>query len=788
MIKLSKLSLWILTTFVVVFSASIILTAILFSPKLGTVDAFNSSSGSNSYVEVPEIYDIDGVFVGSRFNTLISYLSSDGTLNGVNTSNQTAADIRAYTYGGKTNGQSVVVTLGGYKWQVVYLTTNNEGDRIATLLMFDYDGTSTYGNNSAFYGTSDFTTDYPTSMYGTSYIRAVTLNNGGVYADIKNNSNNPTDNDLLTATQSVDHKYALFTVPSLGLTQFLEQPQNMPYQTQSQLTGSNNPTNYTLNNESLSRVSSGWYNNSATSYSYQDRDYYTQWGTDYLWLPSISETGTANSELGIWELSTTERAASTSPASYWWSRSGYYSTSHDAYYLNSSGSSYGSNYVNYSYGVRAALHLNLDSAALRVAQDDSHLITASVSGDMTDFIKLNKNEAFTYPNLLPQFTATAENGYYISHITVNGTQITPSNNSSSYTQGVGYKIKCYRVENEVQIILDDVSTNINIVVYGSQYNTNVNVEAVGLGLDLLYDYTYSWVEDNLISTQIVAQFSTNKQIRLFIDGARVELVGNSNTGGVLIDGTTITYSHSIYDNYVNITVQGMPIDISHRIIVTHYTGSGSSVTTSFSGGSGSVTVTSSDSDVQRLVIKPNNNSSGQTCYVGSIVIDGMEFSLDYYSAYLFGAGTASSIRYTTSDTSNAVVLEITGLGEPMHIEFNITTIRPEYDVPPTSGGGVGISGSTVVTAGLGGEARIVGMDNTTETGDTVSLMAVAYSGYRFVGWVDATDESTILSTSASETFDKADVSGMVLKALFVSTSQGNSANSTTDNGTLPDIL
>ena len=124
----------------------------------------------------------------------------------------------------------------------------------------------------------------------------------------------------------------------------------------------------------------------------------------------------------------------------------------------------------------------------------------------------------------------------------------------------------------------------------------------------------------------------------------------------------------------------------------------------------------------------------------------------------------------------------------MHIEFNITTVRPEYDVPPTSGGGVGISGSTVVTAGLGGEARIVGMDNTAETGDTVSLMAVAYSGYRFVGWVDATDESTILSTSASETFDKADVSGMVLKALFVSTSQSNSANSTTDNGTLPDIL
>ena len=776
MIKLSKTKTSLIVALVCIFGITTLLIAFLFTPK-DSVNAFTSVSSSNAVI-IPQLWDESTQsFNKTNFRTLLSYISSDGTINGVNTTQQTAADIRNYTYGGKESGKSVVVTLGDYQWQVVYLTRTGDttGDRIATLLMVDNDGTATYGNSSSYYGGGGFTSGYPTCMYGTSYIRAVTLNNGGPYVNITSNSSNPTS--VTQSTQDSSHKYALFTVDSLGLTQYLVQPQNVWYQTQSQ--GNTNGTGYVLNNESLATNLSGYY----ISNTYQTKTYYTQWGNDHLWLPSLSETGQSDTYDGIWELSTTERSASTN----WWSRSGLSSSSSNAYYLYSSGSSYSYNSVRDSYGVRAALHLNIDSAVVSAAL--AFNISASVASNVADVIQLDKNSEIYYTdtaiNIYPTFIISTTPGYYVTHITVNGTRVEPSDNASTFTQGTGYSIKFYRMSNKVYIMLDNVSRHIDIVVYGDALD--VNVVAGEPSITLMPEFMYSWYEDGYITTRIAAEFVTNDKVQLFIDGAMVQLIGDSNTGAVVVDDSTITYSHSIFQNYINITIKGLSTETSHQIVVGQYTGSGSSVTTSFSGGSGSVTVTSSDSDVQRLVIKPNNNSGGQTCYVGSIVIDGMEFSLDYYSAYLFGAGTASSIRYTTSDTSNAVVLEITGLGEPMHIEFNITTVRPEYDVPPTSGGGVGISGSTVVTAGLGGEARIVGMDNTAETGDTVLLMAVAYSGYPFVGWVDATDESTTLSTSASETFDKADVSGMVLKALFAPTST-TSTDNTTDNGQNTDVL
>ncbi len=269
----------------------------------------------------------------------------------------------------------------------MYLTRTNDtsGDRIATLLMLDTDGTSTYGNRTSYYGTNSFTSNYPTSMYGTSYIRAVTLNNGGPYVPITSNSSNPSS--TTTASQSSSHKYAIFTVEkeSEDLTDYLCKPNNVWYQKQSQ--GNSNESGFTLNNESLdTNITSGWYNNS-TSYTYQNKTYYTQWGQDYLWLPSLSETGSSDSYKGIWELSTTERATTSSKASYFWSRSGSFSYSFNASSLNASGGSYGNSGVNYTNGVRAALHLNLDliaqSTALIVTANANNTSYGTVSGGGT---------------------------------------------------------------------------------------------------------------------------------------------------------------------------------------------------------------------------------------------------------------------------------------------------------------------------------------------------------------------------------------------------------------------
>ena len=396
--RLSKVKTGIVVAIASIFCLATLLTAFLFSPN-GIVNATPEPAGD--WISVPQLWDSDKMsFNETNLNQLLSYISSDGTINGVNTTRQTAADIRGYTYGGKYADQYIKVTIGDYDWIVVYLTRTNDttGARIATLLMVDNDGTATYGNSSSNYGGNSFTSGYPTSMYGTSHIRAVTLNNGGPYVKIANNNSNPTS--VTQATQDSSHKYALYTVESNGLTDFIVQPQNMWYQTQSQ--GNANAIGCTLNNESLATNLTGWYNNS-TSYTYQTKQYYTQWGQDYLWLPSLSEAGIGGSELGIWELSTKERSASTT----WWSRSGYYASSDFASYLNPSGTSYGYNYVNNSYGVRAALHLNLDkmlSMSIRAESSDSSQGMVSGGG----------NFDYDYTGTTT-ITATGINGYIFDY-------------------------------------------------------------------------------------------------------------------------------------------------------------------------------------------------------------------------------------------------------------------------------------------------------------------------------------------------------------------------------------
>ncbi len=395
--RLSKVKTGVIVAIASIFCLATLLTAFLFSPN-GIVNATPEPAGD--WISVPQLWDSESKsFNQTNLNQLLSYISSDGTINGVNTTRQTAADIRWYTYGGKYADQYIKVTIGDYDWIVVYLTRTNDttGARIATLLMVNNDGTATYGNSSSNYGGNSFTSGYPTSMYGTSHIRAVTLNNGGPYVKIANNNSNPTS--VTQATQSSSHKYALFTVDSLGLTNYLVQPKNVWYQTQAQLTGSNNPQGYTLNNESLATNLSGYSGNRI----YQTKTYYTQWGNDYLWLPSLSETGTSDSKLGIWELSTTERSASTN----WWSRSGDYYSSRNAYSLYSSGSSLGSYYVYNSRGVRAALHLNLDkmlSMSIRAESSDSSQGMVSGGG----------NFDYDYTGTTT-ITATGINGYIFDY-------------------------------------------------------------------------------------------------------------------------------------------------------------------------------------------------------------------------------------------------------------------------------------------------------------------------------------------------------------------------------------
>ena len=306
-------------------------------------------------------------------------------------STTTAATIRSKTlsagtgYSAKSSSQDIVVTLGGLKWSVVYLSNDTDGNPVLTLWLSNStqdafnSRSKTEGQYYGFYNGglySDWSGDwssttvgsYPSNMYGTSYIRVVTLNNGGNYAVSTGSSTG-------TINKSASSVFAPFTMDQYGMTEYIVKPTKMSWQRdQSSITELNSFTSYTLPNEAIAPTTTNWNRN----YDYSGKTDYTAWGNDCLWLPSIAETGYSDSGLGMWEISENQRrnydgstqliALSGAVGSsnkknnsevynYPWLRSSHWSNSYQVYSL--AFSSTHKNIVSASHAVRPALHLNL---------------------------------------------------------------------------------------------------------------------------------------------------------------------------------------------------------------------------------------------------------------------------------------------------------------------------------------------------------------------------------------------------------------------------------------------
>ncbi len=296
----------------------------------------------------------------------------------------------------------IIIELGGLKWTPVFLSKTNEWidgkthDVILTLWLADNyqdawkdrqaDEGEYYGfiDGALFsdwsYNWQDYRTDmlYPSAMYGTSYMRAVTLNNGGQYALDGGNS--------LSAEQAQDENnpFAAFTMEQFGLTDYLVKPVDVVWQWIEQSAGVQGVCSYNLSNENWSdKISDNGF--SSPDYNYAHKDGNDVWKNDYLWLPSLTETGydsSYNSHTGMWATSTAQRKLTNQTTSelntavgskndtitynYSWLRSG--SNAYRVYALNPSGSVFGGDeykveYVGYSCAVRPALHLNLTAIA-----------------------------------------------------------------------------------------------------------------------------------------------------------------------------------------------------------------------------------------------------------------------------------------------------------------------------------------------------------------------------------------------------------------------------------------
>ena len=231
------------------------------------------NTDSTSYVMIDEIWNAEeGYFNGGALSSLLQYITGNEDINASDITTQgsigqtkTSADIRdiqlnagnTYQYTDEdtqetiTTGKDVQVTFGGLTWTVVYLSQDANGNDIVTLwLSNNYqeawegrqanEGTLYGFVNGALY--SDWSNDiynnyyqinHPTNMYGTSYINAVTLNNGGSYVtSVSGTSSTSTATLTSNVGQNSNSVFAIYTMDSVAgsVTDYLVKPNEVSWQ------------------------------------------------------------------------------------------------------------------------------------------------------------------------------------------------------------------------------------------------------------------------------------------------------------------------------------------------------------------------------------------------------------------------------------------------------------------------------------------------------------------------------------------------------------------------------
>ncbi len=322
--------------------------------------AANKNTGS-AWTTVGEIYnDGSSSFNRDNMQALYTALTGAGSYGDVRTAlnggNKTSADFREQNV-----GKNVQVTFGGIKWDAVYLTKAKNGDFILDLWQSADNVSETpskYANRSS--ASDNPTASYPDNMYSTSLIRVQTLNAGGYMSTSGSALAEKTEQDA-------NNKYARFTMSSAdkSLVQYIVQPKDVAYQETESAVGNSGVSNICPNDAYGTPSSGNWFNDGKYNYTGKGTAYnetkYEAWKNDYLWLPSLAETGksdTANQN-GLWKTDASLRSTvATGGASYAWLRSGGSGYATFACYLTLSGG-YDIGNVCTEYAVRPAIHLNL---------------------------------------------------------------------------------------------------------------------------------------------------------------------------------------------------------------------------------------------------------------------------------------------------------------------------------------------------------------------------------------------------------------------------------------------
>ncbi|MBD5087160.1 MAG: hypothetical protein HDT32_07425 [Clostridiales bacterium] len=334
------------------------------------------------------------VFNSDVFWKLVRLVTGDSKANKSTLKNwsgtRTASQFR--TSNADNGSKDLTITINGTSWTPVYLSTNEitvDGVKVQQPILTFWLSSSTITDKWHTQASNNIGT-YPNNMYGTSYMRASILNNGGKYATAYNASS------LTSVTQSSTGTWAIYTVDksknSKSIKEYLEVPDNMSWQ-HNQSAKTSAGQSYDFNNDALDSGCSynstrNYYTNTSVSTSG-----YQAWKNDTLWLPSVAEVGAGTSVAGLWRTSQNQRASATS-TSHCWLRSGSEDGYRGSYYIKYDGSAVSHNYVSTSsYVIRPAFHLNLSSVGDAVGVSEPTDVEVDYNGEKQSIEKLIENGA-----------------------------------------------------------------------------------------------------------------------------------------------------------------------------------------------------------------------------------------------------------------------------------------------------------------------------------------------------------------------------------------------------------
>ena len=755
----------ILIILAVVFVLSAITVPVVVTTTRNDATATNQSADSS----IGNLYNTDGTLNNTNVKKFLGKLGADNLVSTKPTLTSPQIALRVGTSGSFVFEMGYYVSTSGaittskpIKWQAVY--SRNGYLTIWMANNYTTDVFNDYGGSESGWGSS---TEYGRfSNYSKSTLRDCA---NGIFNKLSEKFNNLS---------------SIIVSPSVA---------NATWQaTQSDLncakSGSETVYIHHSGLKSYSGSYSGWSNSNwdTANPPYNDEFWIPSWNEVYRNTSDTSKTFSSMPDLdgGIWgltaeDLKVESTALDGKSSNSFWLRSG--NSSYDSNATAISGSSaIGYSWVYHAYGVRPACHMNLNSLISLVGYVEYN-ITASVSNADENKATVDKTGGVFVSGFDTKstFTFSAFGQYYISEMRINGTLIEISDSVSGFSTLSSGKYKCYRVNNKVIVTVTDLIADMNIVATYTE--ALVTVSSFDPTLELKQDSMYTITDSNGYRVKIVATFVQSERVKLCVDGAWANLTGKNGRGTIRVDGNEIEYAHFIYNNYITIEVSKLPIS-QHLIYIDHYiSGIGGNINTSLSGASASSYIDqyTGDNGENIILVNPANGE-----YVYEMQINNVAVPIEYYKAEVYGVGGAVTVNYVAPDescTSNQFVLVVSNLFSEMNIVFKVQNSAPSLKNPPTASG-TAIVGTTV-TASIGGEARIVGNNIASGSNtDTITVIAVAYSDYNFVGWVYADDENEILSNSASAVFTKEQANGKIIKALFTpKATNENSPNGQTNN-------